>query len=405
MIGLATDDGYLVAAYEIDGSNDPLKQAKGIATGLTVGTWTELPQEKKEELAPHLGKVVDVTTLSATAAQPARAHIKIGYPVRNLTPDLPAILTTVFGKLSLDGDIRLLDLELPPQWEQRFPGPKLGISGIRERLGVYDRPLLMSIFKQCIGLKLDDLEEGYRQQLAGGVDLIKDDEIFFQDEKAPVLQRVRRFKRWNLHREEQTGQKAWYAVNVTGPSTAIPDQAKRVVEAGADVLLLNVYPYGLDILHRLAADPDIPVPVMAHPAFAGAIQGVASPLLLGKLLRWAGADLVLYPSPYGSVALPREDALGIADRLRMKTPHRPAFPGPAAGIHPGMVPVLLRDFGQDLLVNAGGGIHGHPQGAAAGGKAFRDAIEATVVGHSLEEAAQESAELRQALDHWGVVQV
>ncbi|PTM54688.1 2,3-diketo-5-methylthiopentyl-1-phosphate enolase [Desmospora activa DSM 45169] len=401
---MATDDGYLVATYEIDGHHDPFKKAKGIAIGLTVGTWTELPQEKQAELAPHLGKVVDITTVSATADQPAKAHIKIGYPVRNLTPDLPAILTTVFGKLSLDDNIRLLDLELPPQWEQHFPGPKLGIAGMRERLGVFDRPLLMSIFKQCIGLPLVDLEKGYRQQLAGGVDLIKDDEIFFQDEKAPVLERVRRFKALNLQREEETGQKAWYAVNVTGPSTTILDQARRVVEAGADVLLLNVYPYGLDILHRLAADDDIPVPVMAHPAFAGAIQGVDSPLLLGKLLRWAGADLVLYPSPYGSVALPRADALAIAAHLRSKSVHRPAFPGPAAGIHPGMVPVLLDDFGHDLLVNAGGGIHGHPQGAAAGGKAFRDAIEATVAGQSLDEAAQESAELQQALDQWGVVQ-
>ena len=28
----------------------------------------------------------------------------------NFSPDLPAILTTIFGKLSLDGEIKLIDL-------------------------------------------------------------------------------------------------------------------------------------------------------------------------------------------------------------------------------------------------------------------------------------------------------
>ena len=43
-----------------------------------------------------------------------------------------------------------------------------------------------------------------------------------------------------------------------------------------------------------------------------------------------------------------------------------AWPGPSVGIHPGMVPHLLADYGNDVVINAGGGIHGHPDGAAAG---------------------------------------
>ncbi|MBA4494357.1 2,3-diketo-5-methylthiopentyl-1-phosphate enolase [Paenactinomyces guangxiensis] len=404
------ENEFIVASYLITGKYDFNKKAKGIAVGLTVGTWTELPEAKKERMAQHLGKVIDITELSPDLDGRPRAICKIGYPVRNLTPDIPALLTTVFGKCSMDGAIKCLDIEAPEAFLSQLPGPKLGIDKIRERLGIKDRPLLMSIFKQCIGMTLKELEEAYQNQIAGGVDLVKDDEIFFRDDAAPVMQRVRRFKSLSRQKEERTGQVTWYAVNLTGPVTEMADQAKRLVEQGADCLLLNVLPYGFDILHRIAADPDVPVPVMAHPSFSGAIYpsghyGVSAPLLLGKLMRWAGADIVLYPSPYGSVAMPREDALAIAGNLRIESAvHQRSFPAPAAGIHPGLVPVLFRDFGNDLLVNAGGGIHGHPQGAAAGGKAFVDAIRAAMAGESLKVAAQRSPELQAALDQWGCIE-
>ncbi|BCU83026.1 2,3-diketo-5-methylthiopentyl-1-phosphate enolase [Polycladomyces abyssicola] len=403
------DSGYIYATYLIEGASDLEKKARGIAVGLTVGTWTGLPREKQEQMAPYLGKVEEVVRLEPADDGSPRGRITIGYPMRNLTADLPAVLTTVFGKLSMDGKIKLIDLQLPEEFLSRFPGPRFGIEGIRERLGVHDRPLLMSIFKQCIGLPLDELETEYQKQIEGGVDLVKDDEIFFRDDLAPVGERVRAFERRNRVWEEQTGKKVLYAVNLTGPVTQLPDRAKRLVEAGASCLLLNVAPYGWDVLHRLAEDPDIPVPIMAHPAFTGAIyaspdHGLSAALLLGKLLRWAGADIVLYPSPYGSVAMPRKEALKVAQHLRENNGvHRPAFPAPSAGIHPGLVPVLYRDFGRDAIVNAGGGIHGHPDGSTQGGRAFVDAIEAVVSGVTLEEKAETSAALRKAIDAWGVV--
>ncbi|MDE2484559.1 MAG: 2,3-diketo-5-methylthiopentyl-1-phosphate enolase, partial [candidate division NC10 bacterium] len=45
--------------------------------------------------------------------------------------------------------------------------------------------------------------------------------------------------------------------------------------------------------------------------------------------------------------------------------------------------------------------HGHPGGAAAGGRAFRAAIAASVAGVPLEKAAADSSDLRAALDQWG----
>lgn len=386
---------------------DLQKKAEAIAVGMTVGSWTDLPAAKQEALRPYLGEAVEAKVLETLENGEQRGLITVAYPAGNFTPDIPSLLTCVFGKLSMDGKIKLVDIQFPASFLAHFPGPKYGIDGLREQLGVHDRPLLMSIFKSCLGLPFDDLKTQFRAQALGGVDLVKDDEIFFVDDQAPFLERIRAFREIGRETAEQTGKPILYAANLTGPTHELLDRAKRAVEAGAQCLLFNVLAYGFDVLHRLAADPDVTVPIMAHPALAGAYYpapdyGIAAPLLLGKLLRLAGADLVLFPSPYGSVAMEKTQALQLAANLTdLEVPLKRPFPVPSAGIHPGLVPQLFADFGLDQVVNAGGGIHGHPGGAAAGGQAFVDAIAATVRGVSLEEAAKDSEPLAQALAKWG----
>ncbi|MDE2484936.1 MAG: 2,3-diketo-5-methylthiopentyl-1-phosphate enolase, partial [candidate division NC10 bacterium] len=166
---------YVIATYRLAGGGDWTKKAETIALGMTVGSWTGLPAARQEALDHHAGRVVTVEG----------NLIRIAYPLANLTPDLPALLTCTFGKLSMDGKIRLVDLTLPPHFAAAFAGPKLGVEGVRERTGVHGRPLLMSIFKSCVGLTLAELAEGFLQQALGGVNLIKDDEIFFNDSEAP----------------------------------------------------------------------------------------------------------------------------------------------------------------------------------------------------------------------------
>jgi 2,3-diketo-5-methylthiopentyl-1-phosphate enolase len=393
---------YITVSYLTE-AKDLRKKAESIAVGMTVGSWTDLPAAKQEKLQKHLGKVHEVDVQESVEGGLERGIIKVDYPIENFTPDIPSVLTNVFGKLSMDGKIKLVDIDFPSEFISHFPGPKFGIKGVRDLVQVYDRPLLMSIFKSCIGLPLPELVEQFKLQVDGGVDLVKDDEIFFADEEAPFYERIEACRKII----EASGRKVLYAVNLTGPVTEMVEKARRAVKAGANCLLVNVLPFGFDILHRLSSDPEINVPIMAHPALAGAFYpsreyGISASLLLGKLMRLAGADLVLFPSPYGSVAMPKEAALAIKDALQGKVPGLLSpFPVPSAGIHPGMVPVLYKDFGQDHIVNAGGGIHGHPGGPVGGGKAFRDAITATVNGIPLDQAP--TPELAQAIEKWGII--
>lgn len=406
-------DKNVVATYLIYGAKGSFaKKAEGIAVGMTVGSWTELPQAKKVEMEKHLGKVVSVEEREAINGDAPHAIVQIAYPEINFSHDIPALLTTVFGKISMDGRIKLLDLTLSPTFLNSFSGPKFGIDGIRKKVSVYDRPLLMSIFKSSIGQGLDSLEEQFYQQALGGVDLIKDDEILFENPLSPFEKRLEVALRAAARAKQTTGQETLYAMNLTGPVTQLKEKAKRAIELGANAFLFNVLPYGFDALHRLSEDPEITVPIMAHPALAGAIypsphHGIAASVLLGKLMRIAGADFVLFPSPYGSVAMEREDTLAIADHLRndLKSEQeliKASFPVPSAGIHPGITPLLYEDFGLDSIMNAGGGIHGHPDGASAGGRAFRQAISILSSGLDFEDEYAAYPELKVAIETWGL---
>lgn len=390
------------------------KKAESIALGLTVGTWTDLPELEKEQLKNHKGRVVEVTELSEDekvnayfGEKRSRGLLKIAYPAANFSSDLPAILTTVFGKLSLDGEVKLVDLDFSEELLSAFPGPSYGIGGIRKVLGVHGRPLLMSIFKGMIGRDLTFFKKQLKEQALGGVDLVKDDEILFDNPLTSFEERIKAAVEVLKETEAITGEKTLYAVNLTGRTYELKDKAKRAVELGASALLFNVFTYGLDVLQSLAEDPDITIPIMAHPSFSGAmtpskVYGIANPLLLGKALRVVGADFSLFPSPYGSVALKKEEALGIAEELTTdEIKVKRSFPVPSAGIHPGLTPQLIQDFGIDSVINAGGGIHGHPGGASEGGKAFRDAIDGILRDESLEETAANSESLRAALNLWG----
>ncbi|MEJ6528437.1 2,3-diketo-5-methylthiopentyl-1-phosphate enolase [Exiguobacterium sp. USCH10] len=380
----------IIATYEIKHTDHVEHVAEKIAHELTVGTWTELNHLEQHQLQAFRGEVID------TSQQETTSRFSIRYPLHNVTPDFSSILTTTFGKLSLDPSVQLVDLTLPNELASDFPGAAFGVEGVRDILRVYDRPLAMSIFKGVIGRDLDFLATQLRDQFTGGIDLVKDDEILYDNPLTPSLERARIGASIIQEHQELTGRSVLYAVTLSGPVFTLRDQAKRLIEAGATALLFNVYTYGLDALRELAKDPEIHVPILAHPAFAGALTGsIRHSLLFGKLIRLAGADLTLFPSPYGSLSTPKDEAEQI--QTYATEPHwtKPILTVPSAGIHPGLVPDLIRDFGTDVVINAGGGIHGHPDGAAAGARAFRQAID-QAIGKTSETDA-----LSTALDAWG----
>lgn len=363
---------FITATYEVPWAPDLIDRAEKVAVGMTVGSWTDLPATRQRRLRDFLGEVAYAEQIGE------RGRFAIRYPIDNVLPHLASLLIVIFGKISLDGRIRLVGLELPQSYVQNLPGPAFGIDGLRRRLNVDHRPLVMSIFKSENGRTLKEFGEAFQEQIDGGVDLVKDDEIFFYDREAPLLDRARLTRDLLAAREAATGQPGIYAANLAVNPAALIDTAWTAYEAGVEAFLVSPYAMGLDTLTDLRRQGP-PAVWIAHPAFAGGMvaphgYGVAPDIYFGLLPRLAGADIVLYPSPYGTVAMDREDALAVARQLRTAGSHAASWPGPSAGVHAGMLAQIKADFGKDLVINAGGAIHGHPEGTRAGARYLVDSV-------------------------------
>ncbi|MBU6270998.1 MAG: ribulose-bisphosphate carboxylase large subunit, partial [Betaproteobacteria bacterium] len=92
---------------------------------------------------------------------------------------------------------------------------------------------------------------------------------------------------------------------------------------------------------------------------------------------------------------------------------RKVMPVASGGIHAGQMHQLIDLFGDDVILQFGGGTIGHPQGIQAGAVANRVALEAMIKARNegedirvrgpeiLRKAAQGCGPLKAALDTWG----
>jgi ribulose-bisphosphate carboxylase large chain len=80
---------------------------------------------------------------------------------------------------------------------------------------------------------------------------------------------------------------------------------------------------------------------------------------------------------------------------------KPVFPVSSGGLHPGIIDMIFKLFGTNIMIQLGGGVHGHPKGSYAGAVAMRAAIEAYLDKQSVEEKAKTCPELKEALKTWG----
>lgn len=389
-------------AYRFPAGVDAEKQAQVIAIGQTAGSWGAAFGHRESSLRAHLGTVLEVRP------EGDGALAWIGFPAANTEGDLGTLLTMIFGKFSLAGPARVVDLQLPDDYGTPA---KFGIPGLRRLTGVRDRPMFMAIFKPALGLTADDHAALLREVAFAGLDLIKDDEILGDLPDCPTLERIRACRPVIDEASRHTGREILYAVNLTGPATHMAERARDLIDAGANALLLNVLVYGYPVLEALAADPAVNVPIFAHPALAGAVGGAADgssdygidyAVLLGTLMRYGGADAVLHPARYGSLPFAAATQDRIRDRLREAIDGRPAvMPVPSAGIHPGVLDQVLQDYGDDVVLNAGSGIFDHPEGPAAGVEAFFTALKCVREGTPLQVDTVPAGPLRAALNKWG----
>lgn len=317
------------------------------AEALLLEQSVELPRAAVRDawvLEHIVGRVEEVRTEAR-----GTFRVTVSHPLATAGTDPAQLLNVLFGNSSLQPDVVLADVELPPETFDWLPGPRAGIAGLREAAGVFERPLLATVLKP-MGLSPERLASLAGTFARAGIDLIKDDHGLADHPFCPFEARVEACLR------ATAGTPTLYVPNLSGTPDQVGRQLAFARQAGVRAVLLSPMVVGLPLLQQLAAVPD-GLPIVAHPALGGVLRA-SEVLLFGKIFRWYGADAVIFPHAGGRFSYSEETCRGLASALR--APHasvRPAFPLPAGGIRLDRVPELLEFYGPDCILLIGSSLY------------------------------------------------
>ncbi len=410
----------VVATYLVE-SYLPLEEAAEVIAGeQSTGTFVAVARETAELRSQFAARVLGVDELPPTGnddlpgvirppgAQRRSGRVRIAFGLDNFGPSLPNLLAAVAGNLfelrQLAG-IRLLDLDLPSEFADRYPGPRYGVTGTREVLNRPDGVLLGTIVKPSIGLPVEELRIVVRELAGAGIDFIKDDELMGNPPHSPLADRVAVVSEELDKVEARTGRRPMYAFNITDDLDRMAANHDLVRNAGGTCVMVCVNLVGLAGLAWLRERCELPI--HGHRAMTGvytrAPQLGIDFVAWSKLARLAGADHLHTNGPSNKFYETDEEVLRSIAAVR-----KPLFGGYqtlpvlSSGQWAGLAPETYRQTGTtDLLVLAGGGIHGHPDGPGAGVTAMRAAWQCAVEGGDLDTAAQSEPALRRAIETFG----
>jgi ribulose-bisphosphate carboxylase large chain len=412
------------ATYLVETPHSLEHAAAVIAGEQSSGTFISVPGETDELKARFGAQVRQIKPLGSVrapslpgskppgsaSAEPEfrRGEIVVSFPLHNFGPSLPNLLATVAGNLyelqELSG-IRLIDLELPPAFAEHYPGPRFGVDGTRKLVQIYERPLIGTIVKPSIGLSTSDLQGVVRDLALAGLDFIKDDELHADPPYAPLAERVPAVMAAIERVADRTGKKTMYAFNISGDIDHMLRAHDLVIEHGGTCVMISVNNVGIAALAHLRKH--CALPIHGHRNNFGAMS--RHPFLgvgftaYQKLFRLAGVDH-LHVGGLDSkfYQTDEEVARSITDCLTPLFGDYRVMPAISSAQWAGSA---VRTYAAtrtiDVIHLAGGGILGHPNGAAAGVSSMRQGWAAALAGTPLDEYAATHPELRAAIEKFG----
>lgn len=390
----------LVCTFHVEPASDMdmAAAASRVASESSNGTWAELQVE---------GEVRD---LSATAFLIDGGTVKVAYPdalfeAGNMAQVLSCIAGNIMGMKAVER-IRLEDCAWPRSVVSTYPGPQFGSAVRADIFDAGDRPITATVPKPKVGLTTKQHAAIGYDAWTGGIDLLKDDENLTDQPFNPFHDRLTESFAMRDRAQDETGERKSYLVNVTAETNTMLERVDAVAEAGGEYVMVDVITAGWAGVQTVRERcGQLGLAIHAHRAMHAAFDRVpthgVSMRVIAQVARLCGVDQI-HTGTADLGKLENEDTEGInawlASDLYGMTDVLPTASG---GLHPGLVPELIRRAGTNICIQAGGGVHGHPDGTRAGAAALRRAVDATMAGVSLETSAEDHPELARALEKWG----
>jgi len=408
----STDD--VIVEYYVEPNKISIHEAaEQIAAESSIGTWTTIIT-----MNPRIARKLKPKVFSIK-----ENHIKIAYPselfeYNNIPQILSSIAGNIFG-MKLINNLRLEDISFPKKIVDKYKGPAFGIQGVRKLLKIKKRPLIGTIVKPKVGLTAKEHAQVAKQAWIGGCDIVKDDENLTNQKFNRFEERLIYTINARNKAEDMTGETKVYMPNITAETEEMIKRAKLVKKLGGRYIMLDILTVGWSAVQTIR-DLNLGLVIHAHRAMHAAItrnpkHGI-SMLVIAKLARLAGLDQIHIGTVVGKMQGSKEEVMGCEIEVEEKVAKpnnkihlleqrwwniKPTFAVCSGGLHPGHVSELVKLMGKNIIIQMGGGIHGHPQGTLKGAAAARQAIDAVMKKTSLKKYAMSHSELKNALEKWG----
>jgi ribulose-bisphosphate carboxylase large chain len=435
----APKDTDVLAVFRIapqDGV-DPIEAGAAVAGESSTATWTVVWTDRLTANTHYQAKCYRVEEVPG---RPGEYFAYIAYDldlfeegsIANLTS---SIIGNVFGFKPLKA-LRLEDMRIPVAYVKTFQGPAHGIVMERELLNKYGRPLLGATIKPKLGLSARNYGRVVYEANKGGLDFTKDDENI---NSQPFMRWRDRF----LFAMEgvnkamaETGEIKGHYLNITAATMEdMYERAEFAKELGSVIVMIDLtigYTAMQSMAHWARKNGVLlHLHRAGHSTFTRQKTHGVSFRVLAKWSRLIGVDHLHAGTVVGKLEGDPNTTRGFYDTLRDDViptnpvngiffdQHWQSMPGvmPVAsgGIHAGQMHQLLDLFGDDVILQFGGGTIGHPMGIAAGAEANRVALETMVKARNegrdllregpdiLRRAAEHNRPLEVALATWGDV--
>lgn len=382
-------DNYIIVSYFLRSTSSLRDAAWNIATGQSFGNPSVRSVWETEELYENHSCVVLADERSLQTVKEGK--VKIAFPMANLDlcqDGITQLLVHIMGGQLDIGSIQscyVLDIDFPPSAVAYFLGNKFGITGIRKFVSVPERPLLGSIVKPKIGVNLSTLLDVVKEMVDGGVNFIKEDEIMANPTICPLSQRVPAIAKLLQHKN------IIFAHCINGDYPYIIDRVKFVHQNGGNAVHINFWA-GLGV-YKSVRELDLPLFLFFQKSGDKILTNKQHDFhiewsVICKLAAMMGVDFI-HAGMWGGYS--NDDETELKANLSMLQ-SKNVMASLSCGMHPGLVEAIRLRFGDDLMMNVGGAIHGHPQGTLAGCKAMKQAID-----------GKGGPEYDQAIEKWGIV--
>jgi ribulose-bisphosphate carboxylase large chain len=402
------DEDYLITYLDIelaDGiSKDNFEDAAAsCAAESSTGTWTEVYAGKNSGM-----KMADKLKAIAFDLNPEKNTFKIAYPIElfelgNMSGILAGIAGNIDSMKMLKA-FRLIDIRFPKKIVKSFQGPMFGIEEVRKFMELERGPLLCTVPKPKIGRTAKEQAELAKVLFTsanGEYQGIKDDENLTSLHFNKFEDRCKRVHAVQRDIEKKTKKKKFYLCNVTHSDMDIMlDRAKMIKKEGGRWMMVDVVTTGFTAVQTLRKhNPGLAI--HAHRAMHGLLDRESGPgvhdggkivdfsmsmVALAKIMRLLGVDSLHGGAPktkmenYGEPKLiqevlqkdisPEGDMVLGQNWFGMK----PVWHTASGGLHSGTVGESIKQLGEDLIIQCGGGVLGHPWGIEAGAEAVVQAV-------------------------------